>query len=234
MPCLFKLKRIQVAPPNLKTGAGIGRGQCEIYTINKCRQTGRPSPHLCSVNLCVTWSRRNVHSTLSFVGSKRLACFHTPQDSPYSWTTSHHGRCPPVYSILTFLCSFFRTCLSSSFQKASSCSCFLRVSAAAFTSALRARATEDLVFSPWNFFGIPPEGALLLGARAENQAMWHNRHRLDLTLQQLIIYIYKKKKVLCDPIKLESFDFYLLLYHHQRSSLQHTEKRSLSEGMQSS
>lgn len=57
----------------------------------------------------------------------------------------------------TLRCSFLMTCLSSSFQKASSSSFCFRASAAALASALRARAAADLVFSPWNFLGIPQQ-----------------------------------------------------------------------------
>lgn len=55
----------------------------------------------------------------------------------------------------TFLCSFLRTCLSVSSHRASSSCCFLRASATALASALRALAVTALEFSPWNFFGIP-------------------------------------------------------------------------------
>lgn len=63
----------------------------------------------------------------------------------------------PGRGALTLRCSFLMACLSSSLQYASSSSfCFL-ASAAALASALRARAAADLVFSPWNFLGIPQQ-----------------------------------------------------------------------------
>lgn len=56
--------------------------------------------------------------------------------------------------VLTFLCCFLATCLSSSAQKASSSAAFFFASCSAFCEAFLSRASTAFEFSPLNFFGM--------------------------------------------------------------------------------
>lgn len=113
--------------------------------------------------LCLSYFHLNVNGLYTHHLRRSITVTKIHQNSKLlkpavSSTTMTYPECEPHTTLqrhLTFLWPFFSTCLSVSCHRASSSCCFLRASATALASALRALAVAALEFSPWNFFGIP-------------------------------------------------------------------------------